>query len=147
MNEETLSRLSNKLSDSPILRAAALPSPNEVEAAAEEIGIPFPSDYREFLLKFGGAMVGPYPIYGLRPVEVMGWNEWSVVEMTKRSRKNNILGTENWAIVSTDHAGNPIGIDRDGLIWVHDHDFGGVALLVDNFEEYIRVWCWGLAPS
>jgi hypothetical protein len=63
MNQETISRLTDKLSESPILRAETLPSTAEVDDASSEVGVPFSSDYRDFLLTFGAAMVGPYPIW------------------------------------------------------------------------------------
>jgi hypothetical protein len=144
MNEETTTRLTDKLSESPILRAESLPNAAEIDDASSEIGVPFSSDYRDFLLKFGAAMVGPYPIYGVRPVEAMGDDSWSVVAMTKRFREDNVPAANRWVIVSSDHAGNPVGMDRDGAIWIHDHDFGGVAPLAKNFEEYVRVRCLGM---
>lgn len=144
MNQDTITRLSNKLTESPILRAETLPSAEEVDDASNEIDVPFSSDYREFLLRFGAAMVGPYPIFGLRPVEVMGDDSWSVVTMTKQFRYDNVTAAKGWVIVSTDHAGNPVGMDQDGAIWIYDHDFGGVIPLAKNFEEYVRVRCLGL---
>lgn len=144
MNRETITQLTDKLSESPILRAESLPSAAEIDDASREIGVPFSSDYRDFLLMFGAAMVGPYPIYGLRPVEVMGDDSWSVIAMTKQSRQDKVPEANGWVIVSSDHAGNPVGMDRDGAIWIHDHDFGGVARLAKNFEEYLRVRCLGL---
>ncbi len=83
MNPETTTRLTDKLSASPILRAESLPSAAEIDDVSSEIGVPFSSDYRDFLLKFGAAMVGPYPIYGLRPVEVMGDDSWSVLGLNQ----------------------------------------------------------------
>jgi hypothetical protein len=144
MNRETITRLTDKLSESPILRADSLPSAAEIDDASSEIGVPFSADYRDFLLTFGAAMVGPYPIYGLRPVEVMGDDSWSVVAMTKQFREDNVPEANEWVIVSADHAGNPVGMDRDGVIWIHDHDFGGVARVAKNFEDYVRVRCLGL---
>ena len=64
MNQETTTRLTDKLSETPILRAESLPSATEIDNVSSEIGVPFSSDYRDFLLTFGAAMVGPYPISG-----------------------------------------------------------------------------------
>jgi hypothetical protein len=144
MNPETMARLMDKLSESPILRAESLPSAVEIDDASREVGVPFSTDYRDFLLTFGAAMVGPSPIYGLRPVEVMGDDSWSVVAMTKQFREDEVPEATGWVIISTDHAGNPVGMDRDGAIWIHDHDFGGAARLAKNFEEYLRIRCLGL---
>lgn len=46
----------------------------------QQIGVLFAADYRHFLLRYGGCMAGPYPIFGLRPVEVMGTRRWSGVD-------------------------------------------------------------------
>ncbi len=89
-------------------------------------------------------MVGAYPIYGLRPVAVMGDDSWSVVAMTKQFREENVPEAKGWVIISSDHAGNPVGMDRDGAIWIHDHDFGGVTRVASTFEEYLLVRCLGL---
>jgi hypothetical protein len=140
MTNETVEFLRAKLSESPILRAGSLPTSDEIDHASEELGVPFASDYRDFLLLFGGAMVGPFPIFGLRPVEVMG-DEWSVINVTKRYRNEGVPGSDAWVVISEDHSGNPIGMDSEGAIWIHDHDFGGIAPLADTLEEYIRLNC------
>jgi len=141
---DTHDRLRAEFLEFPMMRARTLPTALEVEHASADIGVSFSSDYRDFLLEFGAAMVGPYPIYGLRPVEVMGSDSWSVVAVTKRFRGDNIPAANGWVVVSSDHAGNPVGMDHDGVIWIHDHDYGGVAPLAKNFEEYVRVRCLGL---
>jgi len=98
-------------------------------------------------MEFGAAMVGPYPIFGLRPVDVMGKRRWSVVDVTREYRRKRIPGCNEWAIVSEDQAGNPVGLDREGAIWIHNHDFGGIARLAQNFEEYLRVKCMKLPAT
>jgi hypothetical protein len=40
-----------------------------------------------------------------------------------------------------DHAGNPVGIDSEGRVWISDHDARAVQLLADTFEGYVRKWC------
>ena len=92
-------------------------------------------------------MVGPYPIFGLRPVEVMGDDHWSAVDITKCFRNNGLPGTEDWLIFSEDHAGNPIGMNSTGEVWIFDHDFGGSALLAPTFEAYLRIGCLGMVTS
>lgn len=67
MMNETIERLSVELTESPVLRAESLPTIDEINHASQELGVPFDADYFEFLLKFGGAMVGPYPIFGYAP--------------------------------------------------------------------------------
>jgi hypothetical protein len=137
---ETIERLDAEFAEFPILRADA-PSEAEIARAEQAIGVPFPDDYREFLLRYGGAMVGPYPIFGLRPVGVMGVSHWSVVEVTRHHRSDGVPGVDGWVVISEDQAGNPIGVDREGAIWIHDHDFGGIAPLAGAFEDYLRTHC------
>ncbi len=140
MMNETIRRLRVELAKSPILCAASSPTNEEIDQASQELNVPFASDYREFLIMFGGAMVGPYPVFGLRPVEVMG-NEWSVVNVTARYRNDGVPGCDDWVVLSEDHSGNPVGMDSKGTIWIHDHDFGGITPLAEDFEEHILVRC------
>jgi cell wall assembly regulator SMI1 len=127
--------------ESPVMRADRIATEAEVNAASQEIGTRFPEDYREFLLRYGGAMVGPYPVFGLHPSDVMEDDRWSVVDVTNEVRSSGLDGISNWIVFSEDHAGNPIGMDPDGKVWIYDHDFGGVAELAQTFEEYIRTQC------
>lgn len=147
MTLETLERLRLELADSPILRADFLPTIDEIDRVSQDLSLTFVADYREFLLSFGGAMVGPYPIFGLRPVEVMGNDHWSAADITMRFRNNGLPGTEDWLIFSEDHAGNPIGMNSTGQVWIFDHDFGGSTLLAPTFEAYLRIRCLGMATS
>lgn len=141
MNEETLSALRSERAEFPNMFAESVPSDDEIADATESLGIPFPDDYRQFLLEFGGAMVGPFPIFGLRPVDVMGKQRWSVVTMTGRYRNGGVPGTSDWVVFSEDHSGNPVGFDSAGIVWIHDHDFGGGDRLAETFEEYLRAKC------
>jgi hypothetical protein len=38
-------------------------------------------------------------------------------------------------------------MDKDGTIWIHDHDFGGLSQLASSFEEYVRVHCLKLSDK
>jgi len=140
VSPDTIDRLDALFAEFPILRAADVPSEAEIAQAEREIGVLFSEDYREFLLRYGGGMVGPYPIYGMRPVEVMG-NRWHVRELTQDYRSDDVPGVERWVVISEDHGGNPLGMDANGAIWIHDHDFGGVSAIADSIEQYIRVNC------
>ena len=144
MNDETLGALDRMFSASPVMRADDSPSGDEVDAASERLGVQFPSDYREFVLKFGGAMVGPYPVFGLRPVDAMEDSRWSVVEISE-SIRTKLQAASNWVVFSEDHSGNPIGFDGSGSVFVYDHDFGGETKLADSFEDYVRTQCLKLS--
>lgn len=140
MTPDTINRLNTELASSPILIAKSLPTELEIEKAAQELGIPFTNDYVEFLQKFGGAVVGAFPIFGLRPVPVMG-KSWSVLEMTNWYRQQSIPEANKWVVFSEDHAGNPVGFDESGVVWTYDHDFGGTTRLMNSFEDYLRKRC------
>lgn len=140
MRNQTWQALEDCFSGATILKAEAV-EPAEVTAAEREIGIGLPKDYKEFICRYGGAIVGAYPIYGLRRAEPMGDDKSSFLEVTKSFRLDHWPGTDKWVIISIDHAGNPVGLDADGKVWISDHDARAIQLLAPNFEAYLRKWC------
>ena len=147
MMGSTIELLNAAFSEFPIMVADTCPAIEEINAAETALGIPFSLDYRVFLEKYGAAMVGPYPIFGLRQVEVMGNDEWSVVDMTKRFRNEGVPEIQAWIVFSMDHAGNPIGMDSKGGTWIYDHDFGGACKLYSNFETFLWKRCLGMKET
>jgi cell wall assembly regulator SMI1 len=143
MTVDTWNHLDAKFARSPILAAEAA-TEEEVNAVSTWLGRPLPPDYREFLLRYGGAMAGPYPIFGVRQVEVMGTGDWSVTGVNERYRQEGWPHASEWLIVSEDHAGNPIGIAEDGRVLAWDHDFGGTRVFGSSFEDFLRRKCLGL---
>lgn len=141
MKADTIQKLDELFDNSPIMRAADVPTVQEVDAASKDLGVSFEDDYREFILRYGGATVGPYPIFGLRKWELVDRDRWSVLDMTKEIRRAGIEKIVSWLVISEDHAGKPVGLDNDGRVWTYDHDFGGVSELATDFEQYIRVQC------
>jgi hypothetical protein len=141
MIADTWNRLDQEFREFPMMRASELPTAEEIDLASKHLGVAFSADYRDFLARYGGAMVGPYPIFGLRRAEVMGKSHWSVVEVTLKFRASEPQLPTTWIVFSQDHAGNPIAMDTAGTIWIHDHDFGGLAKLGPSFEQYIRTRC------
>ncbi len=61
--------------------------------------------------------------------------------MNNRYRSHGWPGLEDWLIVSAVHAGNPMGIDRVGRVWVSDHGAGGVYQVAESFEDVLRTRC------
>ncbi len=150
MREDTWERLEAKFRRFPDLRShPPLPSSEEVEAASNEVGVRFSSDYASFVMRYGGAQVGPFPVFGLRRAPAMGEDgfEDSVVAATKFFRDQQWVGTEQWAVISMDLAGNPVGLADDGTVWKSDHDPGEVIQVCDSFEEFLRVRCLRLAEE
>ncbi len=113
----------------------------EINESAVQAGIRLPPDYVEFIHRYGGAIAGPFPIFGLRKATPMGNSDGSFVEVTAQFRRQRWPGTEHWIIISTDHAGNPIGLDGNGRVWISDHDAGVVEVIANSFEEYLRKRC------
>lgn len=136
MTPQTLQRLDRLFDSYPVLLGGAVPV-GEIDVAEQRIGMAFAPDYREFIERYGGAVVGSLPVLGLRQAEVMGDDTFSVVDVTDRFRSDGWSPTEHWAVISMDLAGNPIGLSSDGAVWVSDHDAGEVIMIARTFEDFI----------
>jgi hypothetical protein len=121
-------------------RATEVPPESEIQAAEQAIGCEFDSDYVRFLERYGAGIVGSLPVFGLRPVEMMG-NRWSVVEITREFREQGWPGTQTWCVISEDGFGNPIGIAQDGQVMIADHDAGSVDIIAPSFHEFLMKQC------
>jgi hypothetical protein len=120
------------------LQAGPVPL-GDIDNAEVELKVKFSSSYRKFIRSFGGAIVGPYKIVGLRRQENMDVYLWSVKSLTHFFKKEqNWPNIESWYIISDDGFGNPIGIDPEGKVWLSDHDSGFEQIkLADSFEEFL----------
>lgn len=118
------------------MRAAEGAPLSEIEAAAMRLEIVLPPDYVEFVHRVGGAMVGPYPVYGLRVAEVMDQHT-DLVSLNEHYRAGWGVSPE-WLVVSADHAGNPFAVLPTGKVVRPDHDFGGADEIADSFEEFLH---------
>jgi SMI1-KNR4 cell-wall len=136
VKSSTYDLLNIEFDQMPILKGSSV-SLDEVRIAEKELGVAFCNDYIEFVMKYGGAIVGPYPLYGLRRCEAMARNFWSLIEVTKRFRSKQWPELGMHYVVSDDHAGNPIWIESDGTLKTFDHDAGDLFLVADNLESYI----------
>jgi hypothetical protein len=140
MNAETWQTLEREFAMFPIMRASDLPSDQEITEAAAAIACSFHQDYSAFLRRFGSAMVGSLPVFGLRPAKVMG-KRWSVVELTNWFRQQGWPAIADWYIISEDGFGNPMGIAPDGRVMISDHDVGYVSIVAENFEDFLVNRC------
>lgn len=136
MDGVTWQKLEELFTKFPFMKASSVDE-NEISDAEQKLGIVFDSDYQEFIQRYGGAIVGPYPVLGLRHAEPMDVSQWSVIDVTENYRNEGWCGVEDWYIVSIDHADNPIGIDGKGDVYRSDHDFGVIEKIADSFEDYI----------
>lgn len=139
MIDSTWKLLDGEFSRFPTLRGGEVPF-DEIDGASDAIGISLPQDYRDFIHRYGSAMVGSFPIFGLRPVDAMG-NQWSVIDTNRQYRDQQWAGVEGWLVVSADLSGNPIGIDKQGVVWLSDHDYGSIEKLAQTFEEFLLRHC------
>jgi hypothetical protein len=140
MSSEVWAAIEEMFTKHPVMKAEPV-AYDEIDRIATAVGIRFSEDYREFVHRYGGAVVGPLPIIGLRKAPAMARTESSMLEVTKHFRRQGWKGVGDWVVISVDHAGNPIGLDNDGKIWISDHDVGVVEVIAKNFEEYLRKRC------
>lgn len=139
MRQETWEKLDEMFRKHPVMKAEPV-SFEEINESEARLGTPLQEDYRQFVHRYGGAIVGPFPIFGLRRAKPMGKEE-SLLDMTTHFRQQKWPGVDNWVVVSIDHSGNPIGLDAEGRIWISDHDAGSVQMIAPNFEVYLRKSC------
>lgn len=145
MKPDTLNTLEAKFQAHPVIRGGRVDRA-EVNALENAVGFALPADYREFVEKYGGAIVGPFSVYGLRAARAMAKNESSAWEVTKHFRSEGWPGVENWLVISSNQSGNPVGLDAAGKVWISDHDTGTIDSLASSFEDYLRKWCLKLEP-
>lgn len=138
MTNDTWLKLDQLYADLPVLRAEQAASASDIATAEDVLSCSFPDSYRKFLARYGAGIVGPFPVFGLRPVAMMGRDHWSVIDLTKEAREQGVPEIADWVVVSEDHAGNVVGFDRQGQIRIYDHDFGGEQLLSKDFEAYLE---------
>ena len=69
MSTDTVERLDGMFAESPVMRAEEVLTGDEGDLASLPVAVPFSDDYREFLLRYGGAAVAAYPVF----VHRMSW--------------------------------------------------------------------------
>jgi len=139
VTDNTISALDANFAEFPMLVAGP---PSEADFAALEAAAPFalPADYITFVKRYGGAIVGPYSVFGIGASDAMGKDDSSVTRVTDRFRAQRWPGTESTLVISMDHAGNPITMNAAGHVHLFDHDCGDTHRLGDSFEDFIH-WC------
>jgi hypothetical protein len=140
MNQSTWEKLEEMFAEAPMMKATPVDEAELLQSAAAA-GFVLPSDYVQFVCRYGGATVGPYSVYGLRASETMGRDEASAFDVTKRFRSQGWKGLDGALVISSDHSGNPVYLAPSGEVWITDHDFGGASKLANNFEDYLLSKC------
>jgi len=144
MKNTTVDRLDAEFAEFPVL-VAGPPSLKVVQDIQDFAGFIVPESYRDFVVRYGSAIVGSYCILGSGVSTAMGANESSVLELTNRFRADNWPGSDDALVISMDLAGNAIMLARDGRIVCFDHDAGETDILAPTFEAFIIDCC--LKPS
>lgn len=126
--------------DVSILAAGAAPR-TELDKIEQCAAFDLPEDYREFVLRYGGAIVGSYEIAGFGQSEAM--SNASPISLTERFRSDNWPGVLFGLVISMDGSGNPICIMRDGAIVSFDHNVGEFFLFGNTFRDFVLNCCLG----
>jgi cell wall assembly regulator SMI1 len=137
MNPNILKRLEDEKNDFPMLFGNPV-STKQIADAEMKLGISFCKDYSDFIELFGGAIVGPLPVFGLSKADEMSADFWSVLEVTLHYRRENWPGVEDWYVISIDHSGNPIGLDVNAKVIGYDHDTEDCFEVAPTFSDYIN---------
>jgi hypothetical protein len=148
MDEQVWRMVDERFRRHPKARASAVEA-SEFDCAIGGAGYHIDPDYKEFVLRYGGGIVGPSPIYGLRKAEFMGTvgGKSTAPELTAWFQAKQWPGIENWLIFSMDQGGNPIGFSSDGKVWLSDQlDFKQIVQLASGFEDYVLKWCLKVKP-
>jgi len=114
---------------------------SEFDAAFANLNVP--NDYREFVVRYGGGIIGTYPIYGLRLAKSMGMvgRKRTAPEINQLFLERNWPGVENWFIFTIDQSGNPIGFASDHSVWISDIAPRQIQKLGSDFEDFVLKWC------
>jgi hypothetical protein len=114
----------------------------EIATAAATLGVDLDADYVDFIRRFGGGILASYPIFGLRPVELLG-NDWSFVQQTLTFRSiDNETAPLDWYVFS-DENGNPIGQSRDHRVWVYRFNaaYEPITCIARDFADFVERVC------
>ncbi len=97
------------------------------------MGVAFDADYRWFVMRYGGTMVGSLAVFGLRTTELTGEDD-TVINQTRRFRSGGVPA--DWIIVSGDGYGNAIGITTTGSVLLSEHDTGAIVDIAAPPDRY-----------
>jgi len=138
MNKKLLEKLKKMEVESPILFA---PAASEAEIGCVEASLQsvFSMEYKEFLKIYGGAMPGPYPVFGINPIDLMDKRLNTVEIVTQYFRRQGWPKVDDGSVISCNHAGDPIILKNDGTVFMESHDgFGDESW--NSFDDFL-IWC------
>jgi hypothetical protein len=143
MNNNTWDMINERFQRRPQARAAAIAA-EDFDRLMAIFKPNIDPDYREFVLRYGGGIVGADSIYGLRRAEWMGTigGKDTAPDITQWFRDRNWPGIRDWLIFTVDQGGNPIGLAPDQTVWLSDQlDFKQIVQVASGFEDYLLKWC------
>ena len=110
-------------------------SEKDIKLIENSLGEKLSDTHKEFLLKYGGSIVGDLAIYGLINSELMDEN--TVVELTESFVNDGVRLKKGQYVFSYDGSGNPIIQDTNGQILFFDHDIGEFEVLAVSLHDLI----------
>ena len=136
MTSSLIKKIDSFLSREDNIVFRATPADNdEILMAEKQLSLKFNADYKEFILRYGGAYVG-IAIYAFKNSQML--ENSSVVDLTLKFREElkNII--DGYYVISFDGSGNPILMNKKGEIKIYDHDIGKTSVLAKSLEELIN---------
>lgn len=108
-------------------------------AAENVLGVQFPEDYRNFLLRYGGGYLGGNEIFGLPPeIEYLEEPDLHVVFVTKEYRR--LWEVSSFCVVLMDFDGDEFYVldcaSDEASVWLHIHS-EEPELYAQNFSDFI----------
>lgn len=111
---------------------------SKIKNSEKVLDVRLPDDYKEFIHKYGGAIINGHEIFGLSKAAWMSEN-YNYMSQSKRFRNELPNKFSQMVVFSIDGAGNPVGfLPGKSSIFVFDHNFGGRYDMAKSFEEYIE---------
>ena len=139
MKQSIIKKLNAFFKENPTLLGVAATN-EEIENAEKELHLTIDNDYKEFILKFGGAYAG-IAIYAFKNGTSIG--KETIIDLTMNAR--NLFNTanlfpeiNNCLVFSDDGAGNPIAIAPNGEVILFDYDTEEKQTLANSFEKLIE---------
>ena len=135
MTQDLLERIEGFLTRNELYRGTPA-TEAQLHRAAEQLGVRFDDDYREFIRLFGGSYVG-VPVYGFASIP-----DEDVVALTLDFRRS-YAAADRWPIIQRSYvvamtgSGDPVILDPAGKVRVYYHDNGSEEVIAASFAELL----------
>lgn len=109
------------------------PASDEALAAFEAQFGPIPPDYRWYLRRCGGGVIGSEWIDGIKDLA-------ETHRQVREGQQNGFYALRDFFPIGWDGGGNPYGFDlKSGRIVTEDHDFGGIHDVASDFFDLLTL--------